>query len=420
MSIHTIGILVIVLGLINLTRIALFLVGSDIYNLKLHLRKRRESTGRRLPTFTVVIPAHNEENTIVNCVKSVFANDYPSHLLQVLVADDGSSDKTKQLVSNYKQKNNLINLQIITRPRGGKAQALNFALRNFARGELVMCLDADSTIDPDAIKNAVGHFSDPRIAALAANIKICDNGSLLGLIQIFEYIICYQMKRSQTIFNVEYIIGGIGSTFRHSALKKVGYYDTDTITEDIDLTMKIIKTGNKKMRAAYGSDVIAHTEPVESIRSLIRQRYRWKYGRCQTFWKNRSLFFNTNKKYSKLLTCGYLPLAIFFDLTFFLEPLLVSYILFLVLRYQDLWTIVSALIVVTTYIAFNILSEDAIPWRKKPILLLIAPTMYFLFYTLSFVEYIALIQSLFRLHKIPASIRQGLCTWTHVERSAKA
>lgn len=410
MALESIGILVVALSLINLMRMALFLIGSDMYYLRAHLRKRQQSKPGPLSSISVIIPAYNEEQTIVNCIRSVIHSRYSKKLLQVIVVDDGSTDRTVALAATFKS------VTVISRPHGGKAEALNYALRNVARGELVMCLDADSTLSPDAIKNVVSYFDDPRMAAVASNVTIRHDGSLLALIQKFEYIVSYQMKRAQTFFNVEYIIGGIGSTFRRSMVEQVGHYDTNTLTEDIDLTMKLLQLGNKRIRVIYGADVITETEPVPSIRGLIRQRYRWKYGRFQTFFKNLNLFFNTDKKHSKLLTWGYLPYAIFGEMAFFLEPLTVTYILYIIVRYSDPWTLLGAILIITAYFAIIILGDETISWQKKVPLLLLTPMMYFLFYALSFVEYIALIKSLVHLHKIPESIGQNNQSWVHVER----
>lgn len=394
-----------------------FMVGSDIYGLLQHRQKRQAKKLENLPFFTVVIPAYNEQNTVLYSLKSVINAEYPKDKLQIIVVDDGSKDATAAIVEEYCAANSLPNVQIVKQQNAGKAHALNNAMKNFATGELVMCLDADSSIEPDALRNAARYFTDSRVVALSANVKIRRTGSLFNLIQHFEYLISYQMKRAQTVFNVEYIIGGIGSTFRRSALEQVGYYDTDTITEDIDLTMKFIRNGNKANRVIYGSDVVAHTESVLDLAGLISQRYRWKYGRTQTFFKNPGMFFASDRKYGKLLTWFYLPFSIFSDIAFLFEPLMVSYIFYVIFRYGDIVTLVSAFVVVGTYISLNVLAEDTISWKDRIKLVLVAPAMYVCFYVLSVVEYMALIKGLINLRKIKTSITEGVCGWQHVERA---
>ena len=196
----------------------------------------------------------------------------------------------------------------------------------------------------------------------------------------------------------------------------VNYYDTNTVTEDIDITMKILQNGNKNNRVIYAADVIAYTESVLDIKGLIRQRFRWKWGRCQTFIKNKNLFFTKDKKTSKLLSFFYLPFAIFCDFSFFWEPFMVFYILFVSIYYKDPITLLSAFTVITLYIIVNIIAENTINPKEKLKLLAIAPSMYFYFYVLSFVEYIALIKALVNIKNLKTSIGKNICDWQHVKR----
>lgn len=409
--------LIVIFGTINVIRIGFFMIGSDIYSVvEAYRRKKYNSHLTKTPTFSVIIPAHNEENTVINSVNSVANNNYPKNKLQIVVIDDGSTDKTVTLLKEYAKLNPKTNLKILTQKNAGKAHALNNAMANHATGELIMCLDADSTLDPNALREAAYYFNDEQVMAMAANVKIRPDNTLLNLIQQYEYIICYQMKRALTVFNIEYIIGGIGSVFRRNALEKVGYYDTDTITEDIDLTMKILQNGGKNWKVIYGASVVAHTEGVLSLSGLIKQRYRWKFGRSQAFYKNRNLFFNTDKKHNRLLTWVNLPFAIYSDLAFFFEPLIISYIFYIIIRYTDLITLISAVVVVGGYITMNVIMEPTIPWKQRFKLALLAPSMYIFFYVLSFVEYVALIRGLINIFKIKHSIKNGGCGWQHVER----
>ncbi len=396
-----------------------FLIGSDIYSLRKHLNKKKSFNEKPyIPSFSIVIPAHNESKTIIQCVASVVNNNYPQEKLEIVVVDDGSLDHTSNLLFDYKIKNKINNLKIIKQSNFGKAVALNNGIINETKGELVMCIDADSYLKNDAILKAAQYFKSNQVVAMAANLKIIYTGSLINLIQIYEYIIAYQMKRAQTLYNVEYIIGGIGSTFRRSILEKVKYYDTNTVTEDIDLTMKILRLGNKKFRVVYGADVLAYTSGVLTIKGLIAQRYRWKFGRTQTFLKNKLMFFNSDQKYTKGLTWFYLPFAVFSDLSFILEPILVSYIMYIVIVYSDWITLLSAFLVIFIYICINILAEDAISNKNKIKLLFLAPTMYFYFYILSFIEYIALVKALINFKNLKKSIVEGGCRWQHVDRMA--
>lgn len=413
--IHVIAGLVVFFGIINLFRMSLFLIGSDIYNLRKYLASRKQDPFQ--PTVSVVIPAHNEEKSIVQAVSSALISDYPQEKIEVIVVNDGSIDDTLDVLSTYLMQSPARNVRVISQVNQGKAHALNTGMKQYATGELVMCLDADSFLDKQAIKKAVSYFTNPQIMAVAANVKITRTKGLLNLIQMFEYIVSYQMKRAQTLFNIEYIIGGIGSTFRRSFLESIYFYDANTVTEDIDITMKILQHGNKTLRVIYGSDIIVYTQGVLTIKDLMRQRHRWKWGRYQTFLKNKTMFFPRDKKFTKGLTWFYLPFALFSDLTFLCEPLIVGYIVYIVIFYRDVFTLVSAFLSVSFYVIMNILAEETIAAKNKTKLILIAPFMYVLFYVLSFVEYVALIKSLFTIHTLRKSISQNKCSWESVARA---
>lgn len=411
--------LILIFGTVNVVRMVMFLVGSDLYNLRQAFSKKADSENQKkkpLPSFSIIIPVYNEENTLKRCLDSVSALDYPADRLQIIVVDDGSTDGSVSLVNSYNDKLSR-KIIIVCQKNAGKAHALNNGMKNYATGELVMCLDADSALNQKALANAASYFEDLRVVALSSNVKIRKTGKFLNLVQAFEYMVCYQMKRAQTVFNIEYIIGGIGSIFRSSALRQVDYYDTDTITEDIDLTLKLLRPGNKANRVIYGADVIAYTESVLDIAGLIRQRYRWKYGRCQTFLKNARLFFSGDKRHNRFLTCFYLPYAIFSDLAFFFEPFMVAYICYVIIRYFDFVTFASAFLVIVVYIVLNILKEETIKGQDKARYSLMAAGMYFFFYILSFVEYVALIKTYCRIKKIAQSIGENKCGWEHVARA---
>ncbi|KKQ02054.1 MAG: Glycosyl transferase family 2 [Candidatus Roizmanbacteria bacterium GW2011_GWA2_36_23] len=410
-----IALIIVILSIINLIRITVFLIGSDIYNLVAEFKSRRRNR-IYFSLFSVVIPAYNEEQNIIKCVESVFENKYPKDKLQVIIVDDGSKDATLKLIGRYKQDHPAYHINIVSQKNSGKAQALNNGMKNYAKGELVMCLDSDSFLEENAIANAVGYFEDDKIMAVASNVKITNSSGLLNLIQQFEYIVSYQMKRAQTLFNIEYIIGGIGSTFRKNFLEKINYYDINTVTEDIDLTLKILHEGNKRNRVVYGADIVSYTQSVLSISELIKQRFRWKWGRYQTFLKNRQLFFAKDNIYTRGLTWFYLPYALFSDALFLLEPLVVSFILFITFYYHDVFTLLSAVSVITFYLIMNVLSEDTISWKRKTQLIIIAPFMYFFFYILSMVEYIALIKSIINLPDLKKSLSSNKSGWVPVRR----
>ena len=406
--------LIVFLGITNIVRMAIFLLSATFYDVR-RLRGGHEQSSY-LPMVSIIIPAYNEGRNILACVASVLASDYPHDRVEVIVVNDGSTDGTEHVLREYMATAAPGAVKLVSQANAGKAHALNNGMRNHATGELVMCLDADSSIAEDAIRNAVRYFADEKVMALAAHVRIARKGGILNLVQVCEYIVSYQMKKALTILNIEYIIGGIGSMFRKAHLEAVGYYDTNTVTEDIDLSMKILRGGNKVVRVIYGSDVIAYTESVLRVSDLIKQRHRWKWGRFQTFLKNRKMFFSTDRRFTKALVWLYLPLALLYEITFLLEPIFLVFILSRIVRDSDYVTLLFTVIVISCYLSMNIVADDALTLREKIPLIVVAPVMYVLFYLLSFVEYMALLISLMNMRTLGTSLSKQTHTWTPVER----
>lgn len=404
--------IILILGIINVLRLGLLSIGADIYDAR-HLSRQKPLKPSR-PRIAIIIPAHNEEVCIERTVSSVLANDYRHK--KVIVVDDGSTDRTVAILRRLKQKRGLTQLTIVTQPNGGKASAINNALKHHVKGYgLVMVLDADSILQPQAISRMVAHFEQPDVVAAAANVKVIHGLQPLTIAQRIEYVVSHRMKRALTAYNMEYIIGGVGSTFRKSIVKKVNYFDTDTMTEDIDFTVKIINTqGNRKNRIIFAADVIAYTEGVLKFKSLIRQRFRWKYGRMQTFYKNKNVFFSLDTKHTKLLTWVYLPFTLFSEFLLLIDPLLIVAVLALAILTSGLWGFVFVYLATTFFFVVNVLADDSETGAEKRRLLRFLPLAYFLIMIMSFVDFIALLKSLRKIHHLSSGKPTG--HWQHVER----
>ena len=131
------------------------------------------------PSLSVIIPAYNEERTIDKCIDSVLENNYPKEKMEVIVVDDGSTDKTKELAKRKKVK-------LLTQDHRGKSDALNLGIKN-SRNEFIICLDADSFMEKDCIKELVKPFSNKKTGATSASIMVKNRKSVLGAFQNIEY-----------------------------------------------------------------------------------------------------------------------------------------------------------------------------------------------------------------------------------------
>ena len=249
------------------------------------------------PGVTVLIPAHNEESVIVQTVQSVLLSDLSD--IHVIVVDDGSSDRTLELLESNFGKNGCV--QIIHQVNRGKAAALNNALSHANTG-YVVTIDADTEIETDAIRKLLRHFSDPKVGAVAGNVKVGNRSRWLTRWQALEYITSQNMeKRAFDLLNCITVVPGALGAWRREAIEAAGGITADTVAEDADLTIAIRRLG---WRVTYDEEAIAWTEAPETPGQLIRQRFRWTFGTLQSFWKHSDTLFRP--KYGTL-GCVALP-----------------------------------------------------------------------------------------------------------------
>ncbi len=247
---------------------------------RVQVRRTRRQTRRRryLGPVTVIVPAYNERANIAAAVRSLVGNDYPD--VDVIVVDDGSTDDTAAIVERLR----LPRVRVIRQDNAGKPAALNAGIAA-ARTELLVLVDGDTVLERDAVGRLVQPFVDPYVGAVSGNAKIANRGGLLGRWQHLEYVMGFNLDRR--MFEVGQcmptIPGAIGA-FRREVLTDVGGVPADTLAEDTDLTMAIVRAG---WHVPYVDDAVAWTEAPGSLRQLWRQRYRWCYGTMQAMWKHR-------------------------------------------------------------------------------------------------------------------------------------
>lgn len=221
---------------------------------------------------TVLVPAYNEEKGIESTLRSLLASTHRQ--LQIVVIDDGSSDRTATIAESVRDPR----VNVVRQANAGKAEALNAGLRQ-ARYNIVVMVDADTVLEPDAIRRLIQPLAHPAVGAVSGNTKVGNRRGLLGRWQHLEY--CFGFNLDRRMFEVlECMItvpGAIGA-FRRDAALGVGGVSTDTLAEDTDLTMALWRAG---WRVVYEETAVAWTEVPTSLRQLWRQRYRWCFGTLQ-------------------------------------------------------------------------------------------------------------------------------------------
>ncbi|MEP7006522.1 MAG: glycosyltransferase [Sphingomonas bacterium] len=304
-----IGAIITALGWIFLFAISIGIARAIILSALALIQARRE--GRTIfppidPTrfVTVMIPAFNEETVIVRAVHGVLAST--DVRIEVIVIDDGSADRTSELVREAFADEPRVRL--LTLENGGKARALNEGLK-LATGEIVVALDADTQFEPVTIARLARWFVDPSLGAVAGNAKVGNRVNLVTRWQALEYITAQNLeRRALARLNAMTVVPGAVGAWRLSAIESVGGYPDDTLAEDQDLTIAIQRAG---WRVHYDQYAIAWTESPESFAGLAKQRFRWAYGTLQCLWKHRSVMIKG--KPAGLARVG-LPQAIMFQI----------------------------------------------------------------------------------------------------------
>lgn len=339
--------------------------------------------------ISIIVPAHNEEITIIDSIESLLKLDYPMY--EIIIVNDGSTDNTlnkvikfynlKKVTKPYRrlvpskialsiyQNDQKVKITLADKVNGGKSDALNLGI-NLSSFPMFLCIDADSIIKKDALKKIIQPFlEDDTTVAVGGNIKV-SNGmtfqdgeivdyeardKLIVKFQKIEYLRVFLNSRvSLDGFNGNLIISGAFGLYNKQAVVNVGGYSHGLMGEDMEVIVKIhsfYRKNNLKYNTSYVPNAICYTEVPEKIKVLKNQRRRWHVGLGESLSLHRYMMFNPSYGFVGMIS---FPYFFFFEwLTPFLEILgLVSITLSYFLKIINLKFFFLYLLV---YIGFNAL-----------------------------------------------------------------
>jgi cellulose synthase/poly-beta-1,6-N-acetylglucosamine synthase-like glycosyltransferase len=244
------------------------------------------------PRISVIVPAYNEERVIRGTIESLLATDYPDK--EVVVVDDGSKDKTLEIAMEFKDK-----VKVIHKENGGKASALNQGLL-YTTGDIVVIVDADTIIGHSSLKHIAKTMGEENVAAVAGNVKIRNKTNWLTWCQALEYLSGIQiMRRGLDYFGAITIVPGALGAFRKKKLEEAGTYHKDTLVEDFDATMKVLRSG---MVVSGSSAATAYTQAPQTLRDYYNQRKRWYRGNLQVLRRHSDILLNPRFGYLQKLS----------------------------------------------------------------------------------------------------------------------
>ncbi len=259
-------------------------------NMKEEERLVAEGTSE-YPSVTAIVPCWNEEKTVARTVHSLLELDYPKDKFKIMIVDDGSTDKTWEVIQQFK---NNPQIELHTKKNGGKYTALNYGLSKLTT-DLVGCLDADSYVHKDTLKKIVYYFQDKETMAVAPSIKLWEPKSVLQLLQKIEYGFGIFNRKMFQYMNAIYITPGPFSIFRKEVFEKLGPYRHAHNTEDIEIALRMQENG---MKIVHAHNAFVYTVPPNTVKKLLVQRIRWSHGFIQNAKDYRHMFFK--KRYGNV------------------------------------------------------------------------------------------------------------------------
>ncbi len=271
------------------------------------------------PFVTYLIPAHNEARVIQPLLEKMERMFYPRNKLQVIVIDDASWDNTGEIVREFSMNCKYIELLKRDRKTGGrgKAAALNDALK-YAKGEIIMILDADYLPPEDLTIKLVKYFVDPKVGAVQGRPVVRnEKETFITRLVALERIGGFRVdQQARDFLGLMPQFGGTVAGFRKKIIEEIGGFDPSMLTEDTDLTFEVYLQGSK---IRYAGEAECYEEAVKDLRSYWRQRHRWAKGHMQVCFKHvlpvlksRLLTFREKIDGLLLLHIYFLPVVTFF------------------------------------------------------------------------------------------------------------
>jgi cellulose synthase/poly-beta-1,6-N-acetylglucosamine synthase-like glycosyltransferase len=231
----------------------------------------------QFPKVTVIVPARNEEKVIGKCLESLLGSDYPKEKLDVIVAIDGSKDGTEKIARSFEPGVRVI----VSSPKKCKADAIN-AVLPMANGEVIAIYDADCILDGQCIRNAVKHFSNPKIAGVSGTLKSYnkDQSVIAKALSIETCFISYVEKFLNNLGANAHFLGK-NMFIRKDVLLDMGSFNVNSFSEDAELSLRLKRYKNNWYDVAFEDSAVTWHEEPSTFKSFWNQRKRWTRGLVQ-------------------------------------------------------------------------------------------------------------------------------------------
>jgi len=282
----------------------------------------------------IIVPCFNEEKTVTKTVHSLLNLDYPQDKLEIIIIDDGSTDRT------YERAKKLLKypqVKLFRKKNGGKWTALNYGLTK-TKAKFVGCLDSDSFVSSQALKLIMAYFMDSKIMVVTSSIKVYHPKNILERVQRIEYLSGIFLRQSLSSLDSLTVAPGPFSIYRKKVFEMVGLFQEGHHTEDMEMTLRIQSQNYRIINAPEAS---VYTVSPSSFKALYRQRQRWYSGSIRNIWDYRYLFLN--QKYGDLglfalpsivIAIVVLTIMIFYGLFIFIQTIINQFAIWRVVNFD--------------------------------------------------------------------------------------
>ena len=239
-------------------------------------RKVNSPSSEELPTISVLVPVKNEEKVVDRLLTALLNLEYPSQKVEIIVVDDGSTDKTVEICKRYVAKYS-DQIKLLHRSRSdGKPSALNYGLIH-ARGKIVATFDADNVPEPDTLLKAVEFFEDPSVDAVQGTIcSINADENMLTKFLSYEAAVRFKAyMQGKDVLKLFVHLAGTCQFIRRGVLTRIGGWSRDSLSEDMEISARLTKNN---CTIKYAPDIRAWEEHPSTLSQLVNQRLRWYRG----------------------------------------------------------------------------------------------------------------------------------------------
>jgi cellulose synthase/poly-beta-1,6-N-acetylglucosamine synthase-like glycosyltransferase len=242
------------------------------------------------PNVSIIMPAFNEEASVLPALQSLCQIDYPKDLYEVIVVNDGSSDRTSHIISDFISAHNGTRFTFIDRRQNkGKAFSLNEGIAA-ATSEYVACMDSDSVVKPDILRKTVGLFDDKKVGAVTVRVHVQEPKNLLEKIVDIEYVVGLSLSmKILSYLDCMHVTPGPFSIYRRDMIQKIGGFNVENITEDMEIAFRMHKGG---YRIACTLQTGVYTKIPSTLKGLYNQRRRWYSGSLITLLQHKDVMLN--------------------------------------------------------------------------------------------------------------------------------